>query len=428
MTKEKSTVPRLRFPGFTDAWKQRKLGEVADFSIKTNSLSRDKLSSYFYEVQNIHYGDILTKYDAILDVCNKELPSIIGSTISDFADDLLIEGDIVFADAAEDSTVGKAIEVRNFKGKNVVSGLHTIVARPKVSYAPYYLGYLINSTAYHNQILPLMQGTKVSSISKANLKSTTIVFPTLPEQEAIGSFFSDLDQLITLHQRKLDDVKELKKALLQKMFPKGNGNDFPELRFPEFKDAWKQRKLREVATFVKGNGYSKKDLVIEGSPIILYGRLYTKYETVISEVDTFVSVEDNKNSVVYSEGGEVLVPASGESSLDIARASVVAKKGIILGGDINIIRLHSEIFPVFLALTISNGKQQKGLSKRAQGKSVVHLHNSDLKKVDLDFPTLPEQEAIGSFFSDLDQLITLHQRQLDHLKLLKKALLQQMFI
>ncbi|WP_105130125.1 restriction endonuclease subunit S [Streptococcus suis] len=201
----------------------------------------------------------------------------------------------------------------------------------------------------------------------------------------------------------------------------------PRLRFPGFTDAWKQRKLREVATFVKGNGYSKKDLVIEGSPIILYGRLYTKYETVISEVDTFVSVEDNKNSVVYSEGGEVLVPASGESSLDIARASVVAKKGIILGGDINIIRLHSEIFPVFLALTISNGKQQKGLSKRAQGKSVVHLHNSDLKKVDLDFPTLPEQEAIGSFFSDLDQLITLHQRKLDDVKELKKALLQKMF-
>ncbi|MFM0877335.1 restriction endonuclease subunit S [Streptococcus suis] len=201
----------------------------------------------------------------------------------------------------------------------------------------------------------------------------------------------------------------------------------PRLRFPGFTDAWKQRKLGEVATFAKGNGYSKKDLVIKGSPIILYGRLYTKYETVISEVDTFVSVEDNKNSVVYSEGGEVLVPASGESSLDIARASVVAKKGIILGGDINIIRLHSEIFPVFLALTISNGKQQKGLSKRAQGKSVVHLHNSDLKKVDLDFPTLPEQEVIGNFFSDLDQLITLHQRKLDDVKELKKALLQKMF-
>ncbi|MDG4510492.1 restriction endonuclease subunit S [Streptococcus suis] len=204
-------------------------------------------------------------------------------------------------------------------------------------------------------------------------------------------------------------------------------NNIPAYRFQGYTDAWKQRKLGEVATFAKGNGYSKKDLVIKGSPIILYGRLYTKYETVISEVDTFVSVEDNNNSVVYSEGGEVLVPASGESSLDIARASVVAKKGIILGGDINIIRLHSEIFPVFLALTISNGKQQKGLSKRAQGKSVVHLHNSDLKKVDLDFPTLPEQEAIGSFFSDLDQLITLHQRKLDTLKEQKKTYLKLLF-
>ncbi|HFU4059536.1 TPA: restriction endonuclease subunit S, partial [Streptococcus suis] len=182
--------PELRFPEFTDAWKQRKLGEVADFSVKTNSLSRDKLSSYFYEVQNIHYGDILTKYDVILNVSNEELPSIIESKVSNFEDALLVEGDIVFADAAEDSTVGKAIEVRNLKGKNVVSGLHTIVARPKFSYAPYYLGYLINSTAYHNQILPLMQGTKVSSISKANLKLTTVAFPTLPEQEAIGSFFS----------------------------------------------------------------------------------------------------------------------------------------------------------------------------------------------------------------------------------------------
>lgn len=180
------------------------MGEVADFSVKTNSLSRDKLSSYFYEVQNIHYGDILTKYDVILNVSNEELPSIIESKVSNFEDALLVEGDIVFADAAEDSTVGKAIEVRNLKGKNVVSGLHTIVARPKFSYAPYYLGYLINSTAYHNQILPLMQGTKVSSISKANLKLTTVAFPTLPEQEAIGSFFSDLDQLITLHQRKSD--------------------------------------------------------------------------------------------------------------------------------------------------------------------------------------------------------------------------------
>ncbi|HFI0175409.1 TPA: restriction endonuclease subunit S [Streptococcus suis] len=185
----------------------------------------------------------------------------------------------------------------------------------------------------------------------------------------------------------------------------------PRIWKPKNEHAWELRKLGEVANFSKGNGYSKKDLVEEGSPIILYGRLYTRYETVISEIDTFVSDEENRSNTVFSEGGEVLVPASGESALDIARASVVSEKGIVLGGDLNIIRIISEISPIFLALTISNGKTQKELSKRAQGKSVVHLHNSDLKEVEFMIPTLPEQKAIGTFFSTLDQQITLHQRK-----------------
>ncbi|HFU4238213.1 TPA: restriction endonuclease subunit S [Streptococcus suis] len=407
MTKEKSTVPRLRFPGFTDAWKQRKAMEI--FKVVSDKGYTDlPILSASQELGMIRRDEIGIdiKYDKEA-VANykRVLPGQFVIHLRSF------QGGFAWSEI--EGLTSPAYTILDFKEENSSKFWRNVLTSPN----------------FIKKLETVTYGIRDGrSISYSDFSTLNFVIPTLPEQEAIGSFFSDLDQLITLHQRKLDDVKELKKALLQKMFPKGNGNDFPELRFPEFTDAWKQRKLGEVATFAKGNGYSKKDLVIEGSPIILYGRLYTKYETVISEVDTFVSVEDNNNSVVYSEGGEVLVPASGESSLDIARASVVAKKGIILGGDINIIRLHSEIFPVFLALTISNGKQQKGLSKRAQGKSVVHLHNSDLKKVDLDFPTLPEQEAIGSFFSDLDQLITLHQRQLDHLKLLKKALLQQMFI
>ena len=416
MTKEKSTVPRLRFPGFTDAWKQRKLGEVADFSIKTNSLSRDKLSSYFYEVQNIHYGDILTKYDAILDVCNKELPSIIGSTISDFVDALLIEGDIVFADAAEDSTVGKAVEVRNFKGKNVVSGLHTIVARPKVSYAPYYLGYLINSTAYHNQILPLMQGTKVSSISKANLKSTTVVFPTLPEQEAIGSFFSDLDQLITLHQRELDDVKELKKALLQKMFPKGNGNDFPELRFPEFTDAWKQRKLGEY--FVE-----RLECSAEGE---LLSVTISDGVRRFSELDRKDNSSEDKTKYKVLKQGDIVYNSmrmwQGASGYSIYDGIVSPAYTVLIPTYLSYALFFSYLFKRSSSLQIFQVNSQ-GLTS-----DTWNLKYKPFSNIVFPAPTLPEQEAIGSFFSDLDQLITLHQRQLDHLKLLKKALLQQMFI
>ena len=191
------------------------------------------------------------------------------------------------------------------------------------------------------------------------------------------------------------------------------------------KNAWEQRKLGEVATFSKGNGYSKSDLVSDGQPIILYGRLYTNYETTINKVDTFVELKDNS---VISQGGEVIVPASGETAEDISRAAVIENQGIIIGGDLNVIRVKELLNPTFLALTISNGEQQKELSKRAQGKSVVHLHNSDLQEVNLVFPTLNEQKEISSFFEKLDDAITLHQRKLKKLKNLKEAYLRELFV
>ena len=198
----------------------------------------------------------------------------------------------------------------------------------------------------------------------------------------------------------------------------------PALRFKGFTDAWEERKLGELASFSKGNGYTKNDLVEFGDPIILYGRLYTKYETVIEKVDTFVNKKDNS---IISEGSEVIVPASGESSEDISRASVVGKSGLILGGDLNIIKPVNYIDSIFLALTISNGSQRQEMSKRAQGKSVVHLHNSDLKQVNLLYPKLEEQQKIGTFFKQLDCAIALHQRKLDLLKEQKKGFLQKMF-
>ena len=198
----------------------------------------------------------------------------------------------------------------------------------------------------------------------------------------------------------------------------------PDLRFKGFIEDWEQRKLGELASFSKGAGYTKGDLKATGKPIILYGRLYTKYETVIENVDTFV---DEKEKSVISAGNEIIVPASGETSEDISRASVVAKPGIILGGDLNIVKPNTEIDPSFLALTISNGRQQKELSKKAQGKSVVHLHNSDLKEVTLVYPKKEEQTRIGNFFKNLDNTIALHQRKLTLLEQLKQTYQLGMF-
>lgn len=198
----------------------------------------------------------------------------------------------------------------------------------------------------------------------------------------------------------------------------------PRIRFRGFTEDWEQRKLGDIATFSKGNGYSKSDLAPSGDPIILYGRLYTNYETTIRNVDTFVELKDKS---VISQGDEVIVPASGETVEDISRASVVKDQGVIIGGDLNVIKVNHLLDPTFLALTISNGEQQKELSKRAQGKSVVHLHNSDLQEVNLTFPLLNEQKEISTLFEKMDSIITLHQCKLKKLNLAKKSLLQKLF-
>lgn len=182
----------------------------------------------------------------------------------------------------------------------------------------------------------------------------------------------------------------------------------PKLRFPEFTDDWEQRKLRELGSFSKGKGYSKSDLRESGCPIVLYGRLYTDYCFSIKNVDTFA--EKLPNSVI-SKGNEVILPASGETAEEIARASAIMASGLILGGDLNIISPKENLNSEFLALTISNGHIQKELSQKAQGKSVVHLHNSDIEELNISYPSKEEQNKISWHFFKLDNLITLHQRE-----------------
>ena len=198
----------------------------------------------------------------------------------------------------------------------------------------------------------------------------------------------------------------------------------PRCFLGSFDFSWEQRKAIDIADYSKGNGYSKGDLTDSGTPIILYGRLYTKYQFTISEVDTFAVP---RNGAVYSQGNEVIVPASGETSEDIARASAVEKSGVLLGGDLNILRPFDFINPLFLALAISNGEPQKELAKKAQGKSVVHIHNTDIQEVTIAYPSRTEQDRIVSVFRQLDNLITLHQRKCALLFSSFQALISMMF-
>ena len=212
-------VPEVRFPGFTDDWEQRKLGDTFDI-MQNNALSRSDLSSADGDVMNVHYGDVLVKYGEVLDVKKDEMTYLLdASLVNKYLASLLQNGDIIIADTAEDETVGKCSEIAGLTDEKVLSGLHTIPCRPRGNFAEGYLGYYMNSGSYHDQLLPLIQGTKVSSISKSAIQDTDIMYPkSETEQRRIGYYFRNLDHLITLHQRECDLYKLLKKGFLQQMF------------------------------------------------------------------------------------------------------------------------------------------------------------------------------------------------------------------
>ena len=383
--------PALRFKGFTDPWEQRKLGD---------------LCVEFRSGEFISASDITE---------TGEYPVFGGNGLRGFTDRFNHDGEytLIGRQGALCGNVNFAV------GKSYFTE-HAIAVRADKKNQTRFLYYLFSTMdlgQYSGQ--SAQPGLAVGNL--VELKST---LPDKQEQEKISGVLTALDTLITLHQRKYEKLVNIKKSMLDKMFPQ-NGVSVPEIRFKGFTDPWEQRKLGEIAVFSKGVGYSKNDLCEEGTPIILYGRLYTKYETCVFDVDTFVK---EKAGSVYSKGGEVIVPASGETAEDISIASVVVKPGILLGGDLNIVSPTAEYDSAFLALTISSGATHKYLSSLAQGKSVVHLHNSDIQSVSAKFPTKREQEKIHLIFGKIDTLITLHQRKLEKLQNIKKSCLEKMFV
>ena len=396
MTSPQTLLPELRFRGFSDEWKQRRLGDI---------LKYEQPQAYIVEsteYDNNNKTPVLTAGQSF----------ILGYTDEEFGIKEASEKTpvIIFDDFM---TTTHYVDFP-FKIKSSAMKLLTVRDRGKDNF---YFAYMVLDRVDY-----IVQNHERHWISK--FAEFNVLTPSYEEQAKIAKFLYRIDRLITYHQRKYDRLKNVKKSMLEKMFPR-DGSNVPEIRFAGFTNPWEQRKLGDLVQFSKGTGYSKSDLKESGTPIILYGRLYTKYETVIANVDTFA---DSKPGSVYSRGGEVIVPASGETAEDISIASVVEKSGVLLGGDLNIITPSTSLDSAFLAISISNGKPHDDMAKMAQGKSVVHLHNTDLEKIDLAYPSYEEQMQISSYFKRLDHLITLHQRKYEKLQQIKKSMLEKMFV
>ena len=413
MTK-KSDAPAIRFKGFSDAWEQRKLSEMCGtFEYGLNAAAKE------FDGKN-KYIRITDIDDASREFLLSDLssPDICLDGMSKY---LLSSGDIVFARTG--ASVGKTYIYRENDGIVYFAGF-LIRAKVNQDNDAEFVFQSTLSPSYEKYIRITSQRSGQPGVNAQEYGEYDLFAPSKEEQQRIGHFLRGIDNLITLHQRKFEKLTNVKKSMLEKMFPQ-NGSSYPEIRFKGFTDPWEQRKAIDIADYSKGNGYSKGDLTDAGTPIILYGRLYTKYQFAISEVDTFAVP---RNGAVYSQGNEVIVPASGETAEDIARASAVEKSGVLLGGDLNILRPFDFINPLFLALAISNGEPQKELAKKAQGKSVVHIHNTDIQEVTIAYPSRTEQDRIVSVFRQLDNLITLHQRELEKLQNIKKSMLEKMFV
>ena len=408
--------PALRFKGFTDPWEQRKLGDAFERVVRKNTNNESRLPL------------TISAQDGLVDQITYFNNRVASRDVSNYY--LVYNGEFAYNKSTSDGYPFGAVKRLDWYEKGVLSTLYIVFAlkHPEKDDSDF-MTVFYDTDRWHRGVAErAAEGARNHGLLNISADDFFDIDTTMPEdkveQEKIGRLLKKLDTLITLHQRKYEKLVNIKKSMLDKMFPK-NGASVPEIRFKGFTDPWEQRKLGEIAVFSKGVGYSKNDLCEEGTPIILYGRLYTKYETCIFDVDTFVK---EKAGGVYSKGGEVIVPASGETAEDISIASVVVKPGILLGGDLNIVSPTAEYDSAFLALTISSGATHKYLSSLAQGKSVVHLHNADIQSVSAKFPTKREQEKIHLLFGKIDTLITLHQRKLEKLQNIKKSCLEKMFV
>ena len=343
-----------------------------DCTIPNNTLSRAELNYESGSVRNIHYGDILIKYGSVVDVQNDEIPFATGKSSDDFKGALLQDGDIIIADTAEDETTGKACEIGNSQGLDVVSGLHTMVCRPRNKMALGYLGYYLNSDAYHHQLLPLMQGIKVLSLSRTNVQKTMVCYPkSKAEQQLIADCFRNLDHLITLHQR--------------------NSPCSVSRFLSHFTNAWEQRKVSELFRVTRG-----------------YVLAATQTETAKTDEKPYpVYSSQTKDKGLMGYYKDYLYEDAITWTTDGANAGTVNyRAGRFYCTNVCGVLLSNEVKANQMIAEALNNVAKGYVSYVGNPK----LMNNVMADIVIQIPTQAEErEQLSSFFASLDHLITLHQ-------------------
>ncbi|WP_424402249.1 restriction endonuclease subunit S [Pasteurella sp. PK-2025] len=405
MNNKKSSVPKLRFPEFTDAWEQGALEKHIKTSTEKN------LDNKFTKNDVLSVsGDV-----GIVNQIEFQGRSFAGVSVSNYG--IVNTGDIVYTKSPLKANPYGIIKTN--KGKaGIVSTLYAVYT-PNQNTDSIFIQYYFEFNDRLNRYLkPLVnKGAKNDmKVSDDNALIGNVTFPKIQEQQKIGSFFTALDRLITTHQRKLENVKKLKKSLLQKMFPK-NGQEFPEIRFPEFTDAWEQRKLGKLADFNPRSNLPDEFKYVDLESVVgteLTGYRFENKLSAPSRAQRLAQKGDifyqtvrpyQKNNYLFEFEDENFVFSTGYAQL----------RPLINGR--------------FLFSKLQEDRFVQQVLDKCTGTSYPAINSSDLSEIKVYIPdNKQEQQKIGSFFTALDRLITTHQRKLENVKNLKKALLQQMFV
>ena len=410
----KQQEPRLRFQGFTGEWEERVLGKIFEIS----SASRVLKEQWQKEgVPFFRTSDVIAAFKGE----SNEEAFISFELFEDLAkksgrpqkDDLLVTGGgsigIPFLIQNDQPIYFKDADLLWLKSAGKINGS--------------FLFYSFLSNKFKSYLKSISHTGTISHYTIIQAKFTPIALPSLPEQTHLGLFFRRLDSQIAESRAVLEKSRQLKKAMLAKMFP-ANGEKIPKIRFKGFHGKWECRKLGEISNFAKGKGLSKSSIDSNGNtPCILYGELYTKYDCYINKV--FSSTNEKIENPILTKSNDVLLPTSDVTPNGLAKACSIYFDDIVLGGDILVIR-STEMFGLFFAYYVESNPFM--IIEKATGTTVFHIYEKDLRDIVLLLPSYEEQTAIGNFFLQLDETIALHSAEVEKLNQLKNGLLAAMLV
>lgn len=406
-------IPDIRFEGYTDAWEQRKLGELGTFK---NGMNFDK-NAMGHGHPFVNLQDIFDK-----SIVKKEWLSLAEATPNQLKDYNLLEGDVLFVrSSVKREGVGlTAIIPENFI--NTTYSGFIIRFRSTKELSKEYKQFIFSIPSLRNQILVRSTVGANTNINQDNLKLLTIPIPNLKEQTKIGNFFKQLDNTITLQERKLELLKEQKKGFLQKMFPK-EGSQFPEIRFPGFTDAWEQRKLGEVSDIIGGGTPNTSNPEFWDGDIDWYAPAEIGQKIFVNNsIKKITELGLEKSSAKILPIGTILFT----SRAGIGSTAILSKEGTTNQGFQSIVPKY-KILDSYFIFSRTNELKRYGEVTGA-GSTFIEVSGKQMAKMSISIPRIEEQTKIGNFFKQLDETITLQERKLELLKELKKGYLQKMFV